>query len=111
MKKKASVTLLLLTLIAVLFLHIEWKTTENGALLVVDNQEIDFLGAVNNHWNRIARSCNSVARLTPTEEKYHIAQSLIESYSPPHSKSAVIASAWSDDAWTLVEVEFTDLLR
>lgn len=33
MKKKAPVALLLATIVAVLFLHIEWKTTENGSLL------------------------------------------------------------------------------
>ena len=110
MKKKAPVSLLLATIVAVLFLHIEWKTTENGSLLVVDNQEFDFIGSIHNQWNRYTRSCSSVTRLSPSEEKYQIAQSLIQNYSPPNSKFASIASAWSADAWTLVEVEFTDLL-
>lgn len=110
MKKKAPIALLLATLIAVLFLHIELTATSNGTLFVVDNQEIDFVGSINNQWNRYTRSCKSVTRLSPSEEKYQIAQSLIENYSPPQSKFATIASAWSADAWTLVEVEFTDLL-
>ena len=110
MKKKASVALLFLTLVAVLFLHIELVTTENGALLVVDNQEFDFIGSINNQWNRHTRSCNSVKRLLPSEAKYQLAQSLIENYSPPHSKFAMIASAWTAEEWILVEVEFTDLL-
>ena len=110
MKKKAPVALLLATLVAVLFLHIEWITTENGTLLVLDNQEIDFFGSINNQWNRYTRSCNSVTRLSPSEEKYQIAQSLIENYSPPQSKFVTIASAWSANTWTLVEVEFTNLL-
>jgi hypothetical protein len=79
-------------------------------LLVVDNQEFDFIGGIHNKWNRYTRSCSSVTRLSPSEEKYQIAQSLIENYSPPNSKFATIASAWSADAWTLVEVKFTDLL-
>jgi hypothetical protein len=79
-------------------------------LLVVDNQEFDFIGSIHNQWNRYTRSCNSVTRLSPSEEKYQIVQSLIENYSPPNSKFASIASAWSADAWTLVEVEFSDLL-
>ena len=110
MKKKASVALLFVTLVAVLFLHIELMTTENGALLVVDNQEFDFIGSINNQWNRHTRSCNSVKRLLPSEAKYQLAQSLIENYSPPHSKFAMIASAWTAEEWILVEVEFTDLL-
>ena len=110
MKKKASVALLFVTLVAVLFLHIELMTTENGALLVVDNQEFDFIGSINNQWNRHTRSCNSVKRLLPAEAKYQLAQSLIENYSPPHSKFAMIASAWTAEEWILVEVEFTDLL-
>ena len=110
MQKKAPAALLMATLIAVFFLHIGLTTTENGTLLVVDNQEFDFLGIVNNKWNRFTRNCNAVSRLSSNEEKYQIAQSLIENYSPPHSKSAMISSAWSADAWTLVEVEFADLL-
>jgi len=98
------------TLIAVFFVHIGLTTTENGTLLVVDNQEIDFLGSVNNKWNRFTRNCNAVSRLSPNEERYQIAHSLIQNYSPPDSKSAMIASAWSADTWTLVEVEFAGLL-
>lgn len=110
MQKKAPAALLMVTLIAVFFLHIGLTTTDNGTLLVVDNREFDFLGIVNNKWNRFTKNCNAVSRLSPHEEKYQIAQSLIENYSPPHSKSAMIASAWSADTWTLVEVEFADLL-
>ena len=110
MQKKAPAALLMVTLIAVFFLHIGLTTTENGTLLVLDNQEFDFLGTVNNKWNRITRNCNAVSRLSPHEEKYQIAQSLIENYSPPHSKSVMISSAWSADTWTLAEVEFADLL-
>lgn len=110
MKRKAPVALLLATLIAVLFLHVEWTVSENGTLLVVDNQEIDLLGIVNNQWNQFTRSCDSVTRLSSSDEKYKTAQSLIENYSPPNSMSAMIAGAWTVDAWTLVEVEFTDLL-
>lgn len=110
MNKKAQLALLLSTLIAVLFLHIEWVTNENGTLLVVDNQEIDLIGSIKNQWNRTTRRCSSVTRLLPQEEKYQKAKFLIENYSPPQSKFATIASAWSADRWTLVEVEFTDLL-
>ena len=110
MQKKAPAALLIATLITVFFVHIELTTTENGTLLVVDNQEIDFLGIVNNKWNRFTRNCNTVSRLSHNEERYQIAQSLIQNYSPPDSKSAMIASAWSADTWTLVEVEFAGLL-
>ena len=110
MQKKAPAALLMATLIAVFFLHIGLATTENGTLLVVDNQEFDLLGIVDNKWNRFTRNCNAVSRLSPNEQKYQIAQSLIQNYSPPDSKSAMIASAWSADTWTLVEVEFAGLL-
>jgi len=109
-KNKASLVLLLLTLIAVLFLHVEWTTSENGTLLVVDNQEIDLVGAMRNEWIRLTRSCSAVSQLEPTHTKYQIAESLIKNYSPPNSESAKIASAWSAADWTLVEVEFSDLL-
>ena len=110
MKKKALVALLSASLVAVFFLHIEWTSTENGILLIIDGREIDFFGTVNNQVNRLTRSCNAVTRLTPSQEKYYIALSLIKNYSPPNSMSAMIASAWTVESWTLVEVEFADLL-
>jgi hypothetical protein len=93
-----------------IFLHMEWTSSENGTLLVIDNRAFDFFGAVDNQWNRLTRSCHTVNRLTATQEKYQSALSLIKNYSPPNSMSAKIASAWSLDTWTLVEVEFADLL-
>jgi hypothetical protein len=108
--KKAYLVLLAVTLLAVVSIHIQWTTDENGTLMVIDNKPLDFLGAINNQWNKVTRTCSAVTRLSPSDEKYQIAQSLIRNYSPPHSKAAVIAGAWSMDSWTLVEVEFQDLL-
>lgn len=102
--------LLTVTLLAVFSIHVHWTTNENGTLMVIDNNPVDFLGAVNNQWNRVSRSCNAVTRLSPKDEKYTIAQSLIRNYSPPNSQTEVIAGAWAMDSWTLVEVEFQDLL-
>ena len=106
MAKKAYLPLLALTLMAVVSLHVEWTTDENGTLLVIDNNPIDFFGSVNDQWNRVTRNCNAVTRLSPKDERYGIAESLIKNYSPPNSQSAMIASAWSMELWTLVEVEF-----
>jgi len=108
--KKAYLVLLAVTLLAVVSIHFQWTTDENGTLMVIDNKPVDFLGAINNQWNRATRTCSAVTRLSPSDEKYQIAQSLIRNYSPPNSKAAVIAGAWSMESWTLVEVEFQDLL-
>ena len=56
-------------------------------------------------WN-----CAAVSQLQPTDAKYQRAKLLIKNYSPPNSESAQIASAWTAGEWTLIEVEFTDLL-
>ena len=110
MKKKAYLALLAVTLLAVISIHVHWTTDENGTLMVIDDNPIDFLGAVNNQWNRVTRTCNAVTRLSPKDEKYTIAQSLIRNYSLPSSQTEVIAGAWAMDSWTLVEVEFQELL-
>jgi len=110
MKKKAYLALLAVTLLAVISIHIQWNTDENGTLMVIDNKPVDFLGAINNQWNRATRTCSAVTRLSTKDEKYQIAQSLIRNYSPPNSQAAVIAGAWAMESWTLVEVEFQDLL-
>ena len=110
MKKNAYLALLAVTLLAVISIHVHWTTNENGTLLFIDNKPVDFLGAINNQWNRVTRTCNAVTRLSPKDEKYQIAESLIRNYSPPSSQTAVIAGAWSIESWTLVEVKFKDLL-
>ena len=110
MKKQSYLVLLALTLLAVVSIHVHWTTNENGTLLVIDNQPIDFLGAINNQWNRVTRTCSAVTRLSPKDTKYQIAEILIKNYSPPSSQTAAIAAAWSMESWTLVEVEFQDLL-
>lgn len=110
MKRNAYLALLTVTLLAVISIHVDWTTNENGTLLFIDNKPIDFLGAINNQWNRVSRTCNAVTRLSPKDEKYQITESLIKNYSPPSSQTAVIAGVWSMESWTLVEVEFKDLL-
>lgn len=110
MKKKAYLALLAVTLLAVISIHVHWTTNDNGTLLVIDNKPVDFLGTINNQWNRVTRTCSGVTRLSPQEEKFQTAQSLIRNYSPPSSQTAVIAGAWALESWTLVEVEFQDLL-
>jgi hypothetical protein len=110
MKKNAYLALLAVTLLTVISIHVHWTTNENGTLLLIDNKPVDFLGAINKQWNRATRTCNAVTRLSPKDKKYQIAESLIRNYSPPSSQTAVIAGAWSIESWTLVEVEFKDLL-
>jgi hypothetical protein len=110
MKKKAYLALLAVTLLAVISIHVHWTKNENGTLLVIDNKPVDFLGAINNQWNRVTRTCSAVTRLSPQDEKYQIAELLIRNYSPPSSQTAVIAGAWAMESWILVEVEFQDLL-
>ena len=103
-KNKASLVLLLLTLISVIFLHVEWATSENGTLLVVDNQEIDLVGAMTNQWIRLTRNCTAVSQLQPTDAKYQRAKSLIKNYSPPNSESAQIASGGIDHPADRIDV-------
>lgn len=110
MKKNAYLALLTVTVLAVVSIHVHWTTNENGTLLFIDNKPVDFLGAIHNQWNRVTRTCSAVTRLSPKDTKYQIAETLINNYSPPSSQTAVIAGAWSIDSWTLVEVEFQDLL-
>ena len=110
MKKNVYLVLLAVTLLAVISIHVHWTTKENGTLLVIDNKPVDLLGAIHNQWNRVSRTCSAVTRLSPKDTKYQIAETLIRNYSPPSSQTAVVAGAWSMESWTLVEVEFQDLL-
>lgn len=110
MQKKTSLAILCATVLCVVYLHVEWVPADNGSLLVIDGRKIDLLGIADNRWNQITRNCDALVRLAPSDDKYQTALSLIKEYSPPDSVSAKIASAWTLGSWTLVEVEFEELL-
>ena len=109
MKKQVSITLLCLSLLVVTSIHVDLKHGENGNLLVIGEHPIDVAGITRNQWNKLTRNCGSVQKLSSDQATYKLAKGLIQSYSPPSSESAQIASAWSIDGWILVEVEFNEL--
>jgi hypothetical protein len=110
MKKRVALPLLLLVLVGVIASHLGIKSADNSHLLVVDGREIDVLGKIQNQWVAATTSCQSVAQLHVSDPPYAEVAKLIQSYSPPSSQSAQIASLWTMGAWTLAEVEFKDLV-
>jgi hypothetical protein len=58
----------------------------------VADSPFDLIGTLRNQMNKATRDCESVVRLTPSQDKYQMAQSLIHSYSPPDSRFAQLAS-------------------
>ena len=109
MKKQVSITLLCLSLLVVTSIHVDLKHGENGKLLVLGEHPIDVVGIARNQWNNLTRNCDSVQKLSSDQATYKLAKGLVQSYSPPSSESAQIASAWSIDGWILAEVEFNEL--
>ena len=99
-----------IALIAVASTHISWIEDDLGVLLTVADSPFDLIGTLRNQMNKATRNCESVVRLTPSQDKYQMAQSLVHSYSPPDSKFSQLVSVWSLGSWVLVEVEFKDLL-
>ena len=110
MNKRVALPLLLLVLVGVSASHLSVKSADNSHLLVLDGLEIDVLGRIKNQWAAATTSCQAVAQLQATDPAYAKAVKLIQSYSPPSSQSAQIASLWTMGAWTLAEVEFKDLV-
>ena len=110
MKKRTSLSVLLIVVLAVATVHISWTARDNGTLMVLDGREMDVRGIAVNQWTQMTRNCNGVARLQPGDEKYQITVKLISAYSPPHSASVRLAGAWSMDPWLVAEAEFADLL-
>jgi len=109
-KQKTRLIVLSIILIAVVASHINWIEDDLGYLLTIDGKPIDLIGNIKNKVTTATRNCESVVRVLPAQQRYHIAQSLINDYSPPDSSQAQIASVWSKDSWLLVEVEFKKLL-
>jgi hypothetical protein len=110
MKKRTSLSVLVLVFLAVVGSHIGWTARDNGILMVLDGREIDVVGIAGDQWTQMTRNCKGVGRLQPSDENYRITDRLIKAYSPPHSQSARIAGVWGADQWVLAEAEFVDLL-
>jgi hypothetical protein len=110
MKKKVALPLLAVVLVGVIASHISFKPADHSYLMVVDGIEIDVLGTIQNKWLSHTQSCEGVSQLQAGQANFLAIQNAIQSYSPPQSHSAQIASIWTLDEWTLSEVEFEDLL-
>ena len=109
-KQKTRLIVLSIILIAVVASHINLIEDDLGYLLTIDGKPIDLIGNIKNKVTTATRNCESVVRVLPAQQKYQIAQTLINDYSPPDSSQAQIASVWSKDSWLMVEVEFKNLL-
>ncbi len=110
MKKKVALPLLAIVLVGVIASHISFKPADHSYLMVVDGIEIDVLGKLKNQWLTHTQNCKDVSQLQEGSANFKAIQNTIQSYSPPQSQSAQIASMWSLGNWTLAEVEFEALL-
>ena len=78
--------------------------------MVVDGIEIDVLGKMQNQWLAYTQNCDGVSQPQAGQANFQAIQNVIQSYSPPQSQTAKIASMWTLGEWTLAEVEFEALL-
>jgi len=109
-KKKVALPLLAIVIIGVISSHISFKSADHSHLMVVDGIEIDVLGKIQNQWLAYTQNCDGVSQPQAGQESFQAIQIAIQSYSPPQSQSAQIASMWTLGEWTLAEVEFEALL-
>jgi hypothetical protein len=110
MKKKVALPLLGIVLIGVIASHISFKSADHSHLMVVDGIEIDVLGKIQNQWLSYTQNCEDVSQPQAGQANFQAVQNAIQSYSPPQSQTAKIASIWTLGEWTLAEVEFEALL-
>jgi hypothetical protein len=110
MKKKVALPLLAIVLIGVIASHISFKSADHSHLMVVDGIEIDVLGKMQNQWLAYTQNCDGVSQQQAGQANFQAIQNAIQSYSPPQSQTAQIASMWTLGEWTLAEVEFEALL-
>jgi hypothetical protein len=109
-KKKVALPLLAIVVLGVIASHISFKSADHSHLMVVDGIEIDVLGKMQNQWLAYTQNCDGVSQPQAGQANFQAIQNAIQSYSPPQSQSAKIASMWSLGDWTLAEVEFEALL-
>ena len=110
MKKKVALPLLAIVLLGVIASHISFKSADHSYLMVVDGIEIDVLGKIQNQWLSYTQNCEDVSQPQAGQANFQVIQNVIQSYSPPQSQTAKIASIWTLGEWTLAEVEFEALL-
>ena len=109
MKKKVALPLLAIVLLGVIASHISFKSADHSYLMVVDGIEIDVLGKIQNQWLSYTQNCEDVSQPQAGQANFQAIQNAIQSYSPPQSQTAKIASIWTLAEWTLAEVEFEAL--
>jgi hypothetical protein len=110
MPKRISIYVLILVSVGVFLNHFSVAQKENGLLLVIDGREVDAMGMAQDKWNRLTRHCERVTPIDSNAKLYFDIQQTIQAYSPPNSESAQILSLASTGEWSLVQVQFKDLL-
>jgi hypothetical protein len=110
MKKKISITLLVLFIPLVILTHVSWSEKDNGLMFNVDGRDVDFIGIMKDKWRKTTNSCKTVKQLASEDPKLRMVKTAIQSYSPPDSMHIKVIYVWTSGTWAVAEVEFEKLL-
>lgn len=110
MKRHVALTLLAITVVVVIDLHVDWHRTDNGVLLRAGEQDIDVRGLVRQAWTRWTRRCGAVVAVPADDPLRAASLASIRGYSPPDSRSARLVNLWRHGDWLLAQVESDTLM-
>lgn len=109
MKRSTALTVLLACLVLVPLSHLEWRSTDNSGLLVVDGRPVDVLGQASEWWTRWRRDCRHIATRSASDAVHAEVLQAVRMYSPPDSQTAQLQQLLHSGDWVLVDVRFGQL--
>lgn len=109
MKKHVAITLLVLTALGVLRVHVNIERQDGSYFLSFQGKKHDVAGMLLNQTNAMVRQCGDVQTLDVNSTQAGSALDAIRNFSPPDSRHARLLGLHQQGQWLLAEVEFATL--
>lgn len=109
MKKHVAITLLVLTALGVLRVHVDIERQDGSYFLSFQGKKHDVAGMILNQTNAMLRQCGDVQTVDVNSTQASSALHAIRNFSPPDSRHARLLGLQQQGPWLLAEVEFATL--
>ncbi len=109
MKRHVAATLLVLTTLGVLNVHVDVEVQDGRYFGVWQGKKHDVIGWLADHRNRLLRDCSTVERVTASSPVATQVLGVIRDYSPPDSRQVQLVSLQQLGPWLVAELTFAQL--
>lgn len=109
MKKHVAATLLGLTILGLLDVHLDLESVDDGHVVRWQGRQHDVRGALATQANAWWRNCSPVQRLHESSDQAQQVLRLIAQHSPPDSSELELVTLLQQGNWLLAELRFERL--